>query len=225
MAYSVIVTCEHAGNEVPKEYTQLFNGRADLLNSHEGWDPGAWEIAQHIASAIQVPLFGCLTTRLLIEANRSLNNPQLFSTAIQGLKEIQKERLISEIYLPYRRGVETQIQTETKTVLHFSMHTFTPIWKGKERKTDIGILFDPARSLEVSIAEMMKQSLTQLLPTLNIDFNEPYLGIDDGFTTFLREKFTDNDYSGIEIEVNQKYVSNLTEIKEALTIAIRQFLK
>lgn len=34
-----------------------------------------------------------------------------------------------------------------------------------------------------------------------------YLGTADGFTTFLRKKFTKN-YAGLEIELNQKHFKN-----------------
>jgi hypothetical protein len=39
-----------------------------------------------------------------------------------------------------------------------------------------------------------------------IEFNKPYLGIDDGLTTYLRTVYPDSHYAGIEIEINQKFV-------------------
>lgn len=35
--------------------------------------------------------------------------------------------------------------------------------------------------------------------------NAPYKGVMDGFSTHLREKYNDEEYSGIEIEVNQRF--------------------
>ena len=53
MNCALVVTCEHAGNRVPVEYQQLFNELGEMLNSHEGWDPGAWEVARQVADAIE----------------------------------------------------------------------------------------------------------------------------------------------------------------------------
>ena len=44
-------------------------------------------------------------------------------------------------------------------------------------------------------------------PELSVRFNYPYLGKADGFPTYLRKLFPDN-YSGIELEVNQKLSSD-----------------
>jgi hypothetical protein len=34
--------------------------------------------------------------------------------------------------------------------------------------------------------------------------NEPYSGLDDGFTLHLRRTWTDSTYAGIELEMNQR---------------------
>ena len=56
------------------------------------------------------------------------------------------------------------------------------------------------------------------LPKFKVRFNSPYLGKADGFTTYLRKKFPDK-YSGIELEVNQKFSKNnafKSDLKTAL---------
>ena len=40
-----IITCEHAGNEVPARYRDLLRGSEALLQTHRGWDPGALSVA------------------------------------------------------------------------------------------------------------------------------------------------------------------------------------
>jgi hypothetical protein len=35
--------------------------------------------------------------------------------------------------------------------------------------------------------------------------NYPYVGYSDGLTTYLRTRFDDRQYSGIELEINQRY--------------------
>jgi hypothetical protein len=59
------------------------------------------------------------------------------------------------------------------------------------------------------------------LPGFQIRFNDPYKGTDDGFTTWLRKKYNDSEYIGIEIEVNQKFATNLALVDEALFKSIK----
>lgn len=210
---SAIITCEHAGNEVPKEYQSLFKGAAEILQSHRGWDPGAIELAERLTPKRKLPLFRCDVTRLLIETNRSIDHPQLFSDYSKSLPDKVKEEIKQQYYFPYRNGVESFIQSSPKPILHLSVHTFTPQLNNVKRSTDVGLLFDPSRNLESVCCYYLREKLTHALPTYQIDFNEPYAGVDDGFTTYLRTKFKDADYAGIEIEINQKFSSSDESIK------------
>ncbi len=210
---SAIITCEHAGNNVPDEYQFLFKDTDEILQSHHGWDPGAIEIAHWLGLRRNISLFYSNVTRLLIEANRSVGHPQLFSIYSQSFTEEVKEKIKQQYYFPYRNAVENCIHSLPKPTLHLSIHTFTPELNNIKRKTDIGLLFDPSRKLESTCCNHLREKLTFLLPSYQIDLNEPYAGVDDGFTTYLRTKFVDEDYAGIEIEVNQKYFSEDDRVK------------
>jgi len=220
MSYSVIFTCEHAGNEVPAKYQSLFTGQSEILQSHRGWDPGAWPLAHFLSHQMEAPLFGCMTTRLLIETNRSLDNPQLFSEFSSPLTQQTKDQLIRDIYKPFQWQVEMSVEKATKPVFHLSIHSFTPIWFGQERMVDIGILFDPLRNSEVSFSYQLTENLNNIFPKLKIQTNQPYQGTDDSFTSFLRRQYSDNEYIGIIIEVNQKFNTNLSLIEEGLAKSI-----
>jgi predicted N-formylglutamate amidohydrolase len=208
MKPSLIITCEHAGNEVPDEYRYLFEGHENILASHRGWDPGALDIATFLAESLHCPLYSYTLTRLLIEPNRSIDSPQLFSEFSTGIPAQEKLAFIDEFYLSYRHEVESEIRTSGKPVVHISVHTFTPVLEGVKREVDIGILFDPGRWLETAFSQAWKNNLVRSLPDKTIRFNEPYKGIDDGFTTYLRTRFPDGDYAGIEIEINQRYAES-----------------
>lgn len=221
MFNSVILSCEHAGNLVPDQYQYLFDKEPEVLNTHWGWDPGAWELAQFLATQLSVPLYGCSTTRLLIEANRSLENPQLFSKYSSNLSNTEKEKLIETIYHPYRNQVREFLIAAMKPILHLSIHTFTPIWNGIERQVDIGILFDPDQPLEKKNCDQFKEILEIYLPDKKIKLNEPYKGTDDGFTTELRKQIPNNQYAGIELEINQKYAADLSTIQNEILKTIK----
>lgn len=216
-----IITCEHAGNEVPKKYVPLFAGSPDVLQTHRGWDLGALEIAQQMADELSWPLHYTTISRLIIEANRSVDSGDLFSEFTQHLSATAKKDLIEKYYMPYRKKVEHTIATATRSIMHLSIHSFTPIWKGAVRPTDIGLLFDPNRKHELDLCIRLKQACHEFFPNWQIDFNEPYNGTDDGFTTHLRTAFSEHHYAGIEIEVNQKYQGN-AQIAAGLVFAITQ---
>lgn len=206
--YSLLITCEHAGNTVPPPYDSLFINKHDVLNSHRGWDPGAWALAESLGIHFGIEAVPFFSTRLLIEPNRSLNHPELFSEFSRGLAKEVKDSLIKERYLPYRERVQAHIESLKKPVLHLSVHTFTPVFSGQERNVDIGLLFDPSRKNEKQFCETWRKQLLKSFPDWKIEFNEPYKGIDDGFTTYLRTQFSDEQYLGIELEWNQKWAAS-----------------
>lgn len=222
MRPNFIVTCEHAGNEIPAEYANVFHPEEDVLRSHRGWDPGALNVAEFLAEHLNCSLHSFPVTRLLIETNRSLDSTQLFSEFSAHLSGPQKLELINEFYRSYRDGVEEEISSLKTPVVHISVHSFTPVWDGVERKTDIGLLFDPARQLERALCGIWQRHLKVLAPNLRVDMNEPYKGTDDGFTTHLRTVFPDEAYAGIEVEINQKYHNSqqLASIQSALLKSI-----
>lgn len=221
---SLIITCEHAGNMLPPEYNHLFSNDPEVLTTHRGWDPGAWDVALYLAHHFNVEAHGCFTTRLLIEANRSLHNNQLFSDYTYNLSEAEKQKLIQVIYMPYRTRAEHIIAHAPTPVIHLSIHTFTPVLNGEIRNVDIGLLYDPARTGETRFCDLLSHALTSELKSFSIRYNEPYKGTDDGFTTYLRTQHADELYQGIEIELNQKYIDTpeWQVMKTALAETIRQ---
>jgi predicted N-formylglutamate amidohydrolase len=221
---SIIITCEHAGNQIPGEYGYLFGSDSiAIVASHRGWDPGAWQVAQFISGQLQLPLYGCHTTRLLIETNRSRDHEALFSEFSRSLSTDQKGKLLTEVYDHYRNPIEQFIRSSAAPVLHLSIHSFTPVLHGKVRVLDVGLLFDPDRSSEQVYSNLLKTQLREGLPDARIEFNRPYQGIDDGFTTYLRSSLEAERYSGIEIELNQKLLGSpyWNQVKVALVRAIK----
>ncbi|MDH4057978.1 MAG: N-formylglutamate amidohydrolase [Cyclobacteriaceae bacterium] len=216
MKRNLIISCEHAGNLLPEKYKSLFVGADEIVNSHRGWDPGAIEIASSLAQNLNAPIFSMVTSRLVIEMNRSTDSHELFSDYTRQLPDSEKIVLLNEFYFPYRDSIVRAISAMDKPVAHLSIHSFTSVLNDIEREVDIGLLFDPSREKELEFCNTLQQSLQKLLPKFRIRFNEPYLGTDDGFTTTLRKKYPENEYLGIEIEVNQKFYGTI-QLKEIVT--------
>ncbi|RDV14754.1 N-formylglutamate amidohydrolase [Pontibacter diazotrophicus] len=222
-----VLSCEHGGNKVPAAFAHLFKGQQELLSSHRGYDIGAKELFEELKGDAHAAFFAD-TTRLLVELNRSLNSKSIFSSVTNNLPEPEKQQVLQEYYHPYRQAVEKQIQsciTAGRQVLHLSVHTFTPVLEGEVRQANIGLLYDPKRSIEKSFCRQLKEQLLQLQPSLQVRYNYPYLGVSDGFPTYLRRKFPAQQYIGIELEINQKYPLGETLLWEELKSIVKESLQ
>ena len=142
----LVVTCEHAGNVVPKRYAALFAGHGHLLPTHRGWDPGALLLAREMAERFDAPLFYDETTRLLVDLNRSVGTPSLHSEATRHLPLAERREILERHYHPHRRQVDAGMAAAVQTgdrVVHIASHSFTPELHGHVRTADIGLLYDP----------------------------------------------------------------------------------
>ncbi|MCX7550617.1 N-formylglutamate amidohydrolase [Xanthomarina sp. F2636L] len=205
----LVLTCEHGGNKIPKKYVSFFKNQQAILETHRGLDLGALDIFESLKSLSDFSQFS-KTSRLLIELNRSLHHKNLFSEFSKEISIEEKEKLIHTYYSTYRNKVENKIEEYInigETVLHISIHSFTPFLKGEIRNCDVGLLFDPKRPLEKHFSKSFRAHILKINPNYNIRYNYPYLGKADGFTTYLRKQFLEN-YIGIELEINQRFSEN-----------------
>jgi predicted N-formylglutamate amidohydrolase len=209
----LLITCEHGGNEVPAELEPYFASADAMrqLNSHRGYDPGSLSAAKSIAEHFDSDFEFSAVSRLVVDLNRSLDSPQLFSKFLEQAPAATKIAILQAYYHPYRERVTERVKqwvVAGQHVLHLSIHTFTPRWRGTVRKFDVGVLFDPERQRELGFSQAFLSELKcrgfRAFP------NQPYLGIDDGLTTALRKQFTDDQYAGIEIELNNR-IARLSE--------------
>ncbi len=205
---SLLVTCEHASCDIPKAYKAIFNKEKDRLLSHEGWDIGALACYKLISQNLDCQSKYARWSRLLIDLNRSLHHPKIFSNITKTLADDEKKTIVGQYYQPYREEVTNLVAEaakKNKSILHLSIHSFCPELQSVVRNADIGLLYDPGRSKEKAFALQLKHALIALDPKLKIRMNYPYKGTADGFTTHLRKQFKPSQYSGIEIEINQKH--------------------
>jgi predicted N-formylglutamate amidohydrolase len=204
-----LITCEHGGNRIPSRYRHLFAGFEALLQTHRGYDAGALALARELARALAAPLFVSTTSRLLVDLNRSIGHPRLYSEATRGASARVRSEILENYYLPYRNRVEADIAKAVERgcrVIHVASHSFTPALDGAVRNADIGLLYDPARPGETELCRRWQSQLMALAPELKVRRNYPYEGKSDGFTAYLRRRFPAEVYIGIELELNQKHV-------------------
>lgn len=203
-----MISCEHAGNRVPKGHAALFAGQESILQSHRGYDPGALCLAREFAAAMECPLLACRVTRLLVEPNRSLHHRNLFSSFSRSLSRADRKGLIRRYYLPHREAVTSALRdalSRPGRVLHLAVHTFTPALDRVVRPADVGLLYDPRRTAEKAFCTQWRRAILEADPVLRVRRNYPYRGAADGLTTWLRKELGTMRYLGIELEVNQRY--------------------
>lgn len=229
----VVITAEHGGRSVPSAFATLFAGQAaqSLLDSHRGWDPGSLVLARDMAEALAAPLHASTTTRLLVDLNRSIGHPKLFSEFTRPLPRADRERIVADHYRPHRDAVEGDIDrliTAGHRVLHVASHSFTPVWNGADRRTDVAWLYDPRRHGECVVVREWMSALVPLAPTLRLRRNHPYTGRSDGLAAGLRRRHPDADYMGIELEVSQRFPEEggaaWTGLRAQLVEALRRAL-
>ena len=187
----------------------MFRGQRALLDSHRGFDSGALLVARSLAAAFKAPLVISTVSRLLVDLNRSIGHPRLFSAATRGLPAKLRSQIVEQHYRPYRDQVEHLVARAVargRRVIHISSHSFTPQLNGQVRYADVGLLYHPARPGETDLCARWKASLAGLAPELRVRRNYPYAGKGDGLTSHLRLRFPPGAYVGIELEINQSIV-------------------
>lgn len=204
--FSIIVTCEHGGNRIPRPYDRLFRGDAGLLGSHRGYDPGALDMARYLSRELDAPLEFSDVSRLLVDLNRSVGHRNLHATPVRSLDAPTKERILRRFYHPHRDRVERRIAKHVargRMVVHVASHSFTPELDGVVRDADVACLYDPERAREKRFCDRWLEELSSLAPDLRLRRNYPYRGRDDGLTRHLRRRFPATGYLGVELELNQ----------------------
>ena len=202
---ALIVTCEHGGHVIPPPYRDLFKGRRNLLDSHNGYDLGALAMARRMAERFDAPLFAATRSRLLVDLNRSIGHPNIFSGITRSLPATEKKNILRKYYAPHRDPIQKSVSEAMlngRAVLHIAVHSFTPVLRGRSRNMDVGLLYDPARHGERHFCRTWKREMQAHSPKCSVRCNAPYKGVSDGLATYFRTLFT-RDYMGIELELNQ----------------------
>ncbi len=180
-ASPIILICEHASNVIPKKLGNLGLSDADLKR-HIAYDIGAEGTARILAKLIDAPLILQRYSRLAYDCNRppeaEAAMPALSETTLipgnQNLSVEAKLTRTTEIYRPFQHTIENFLDTRAANgmrAIPVSIHSFTKIYKGKERPVELGLLFDR----DAWLANLLVKSF----PGFNTQLNEPY-GPKDG---------------------------------------------
>ncbi|WP_072397668.1 N-formylglutamate amidohydrolase [Hyphomicrobium sp. CS1GBMeth3] len=177
----VILLCDHARNTLPEGYGTLGLPAAELQR-HIAYDIGAAGVTERLAAILGAPAVLTRFSRLLIDCNRGEDDPTLIMRLSDGavvpgnrtLTAEEREGRIARFYRPYHRAVGELIDlamAQGVIPVLFSVHSFTPTWRGSPRRWHAAVLWDKDPRLAQPLLAALSAD-----PALVVGDNEPYTG-------------------------------------------------
>jgi len=223
-----VLVCEHASNFIPDQYNNL-GLLAKARKSHVAWDPGAIEVARGLSEILDAPLVASRMSRLLYDCNRPPTaknaipeRSEVFD--IKGNVNLGKEQLSErseKFYFPFRNALSECLGSHSRRVgssILVTIHTFTPVYLGRKRLVDLGVVHDSDNRMADGMLTSLKKSTG-----MKIERNQPY-GPRDGVTHTLKEHGSKRGIANVMIEIRNDLVTTdqeQSEISKILAAALK----
>lgn len=203
---SVVLVCEHASPHIPASFDSL-GLLPEHRRSHAAWDPGAMAVARGLSQALDAALVAGTTSRLVYDCNRPPDAPDAMPAKSETIMVPGNARLSPQdraaraaaIYLPFRAALARQIEQTEHPVL-VTIHSFTPVYHGRPRRVELGVLHDE----DTRLADAMLQVSADHTPRL-VERNRPY-GPDDGVTHTLKEHGVAQGHLNVMLELRNDLI-------------------
>lgn len=208
----VLLVCEHASCRLPQAYGDLGLSQ-EALSSHIAWDPGALAVARLMSQSLDAALIYQRFSRLIYDCNRPPESPAAMRDVSEifripgneNLSAAERSRRTTALYLPFHGRIREEIASRREsgmsTVL-VTVHSFTPVYFGRERKVEIGILHDSDSRLA---DQMLEKSAA--VGQFRVERNEPY-GPADGVTHTLEVHALPAGLLNVMIEVRNDLIKD-----------------
>lgn len=174
----VVVVCDHARNRIPSCLGDMGVSPADMAR-HIAYDIGAEGIARHVADLLGAPAYLHGFTRLALDPNRQVYDPELICLTSDGtdipinhgLTPQHIKGRIDSLFRPYHRAIAdamagVRLRGEEPVLL--SIHTLTPVMNRIPRPWPVSLLWDK----DDRLARPMMDSLRR--KGIIVGDNEPY---------------------------------------------------
>ena len=183
---SVLIVCEHAGQEIPINLNSLGLHQAER-NLHIAFDIGAAQVATLLSEKLDCALILQRYSRLVIDCNRPPGSAQSIPSVSDSviipqnvdISSTDRRARESAIFDPYAKECLARI-SQSHIGFAFSIHSFTPTLGDTDRPWDIGFLHRHPNSQGDRLVRLAKH----LWPDLKIGENQPYL-IEDATDWFI----------------------------------------
>jgi predicted N-formylglutamate amidohydrolase len=177
----IVLVCDHAGNRLPARYAAL-GLPASEFHRHIAYDPGAGPVTAGLAARLNAPAVLATFSRLLIDANRGEDDPTLImrlsdGTIVPGNARVdhaERQARIAGLHAPYHAALAATVDralASGRPPILVSVHSFTPVWRGKPRPWHAGVLSDADRRLADPLLAALRGDAA-----LVVGDNEPYAG-------------------------------------------------
>jgi len=178
----VLLTGDHASNLVPRALNSLGLGR-EVLEQHVAYDIGTRKLLTHLAEHLDAPAVIAGYSRLVVDLNRSIEDPSAFPEVSDGipipgnrdLSRKDRAARVHSFYTPYRVAIDQALRrfrARGITPAFISIHSFTPQMAGNKRPWHIGLLWDKDPRIPVPLLERLRAHPDGF----NVGDNEPYSG-------------------------------------------------
>ena len=213
----ILLLCDHARNILPRAYGTLGLSESEF-ERHIAYDIGAEALTRALAARLAAPAVHTCFSRLLIDPNRGEDDPTIVmrlsdGTVVPGNHPISREEIahrISNFHAPYHNAIEDVIESIAETGTNpiiFSIHSFTPSWKGIERPWHATMLWDADPRLPLFMVEELAKE-----EGLIADDNEPYDGALKNDTMY--QHATNRGLAQGLIEVRQDLIADEQGVEE-----------
>ena len=203
---AALLVCEHASWFIPDALDHL-GLAADQRQSHAAWDPGALGVAMRMSQKLDATLIASTISRLVYDCNRPPSAPDAMPARSEvidvpgnaGLTQADREQRAQTYYEPFRSAVAAHVSSATAPII-VTIHSFTPVYHGKSRAVEIGVLHDT----DTRLADAMLDTAVQHTDALVLR-NEPY-GPENGVTHTLREHALPGEHLNVMLEIRNDLI-------------------
>lgn len=206
-----VFACEHAANLVPAAFADLGLTEAERA-AHIAWDPGALPLARGLAAALDGVLVAARVSRLVYDCNRPPDAAGAMAATSEhyripgndALAPAARAARALAVYLPFqdalRREIVRRLALGLAPVL-VTVHSFTPVWFGRQRRVELGVIHDALPALARAVA-----AEAQARTGLATELNAPYSAA-DGVTHTLRLQALPYGIANVMLEVRNDLIA------------------
>lgn len=224
----IVLVCEHASNRIPHSLNKLGLGQ-ETIDSHAAWDPGAEALALLLSQSLDAPLVNARFSRLVYDLNRPPEHPEAMRSdsevhhipGNENLSDEDARARVNAIYKPFCAEValvlDKAVSQHRRPVL-VTIHTFNPVYHGKNRDVELGILHDD----DPRLADQMLLEATEHT-TMVTRRNEPY-GPADGVAHTMRLHAISTGILNVMLEIRNDLVAT-SEQQENVAGEIENLLR